>query len=40
LDYKYPKNFSPKTGNIKKRSGGGFPSFLSPNIKRKCNKIE
>jgi len=40
LDYKYPKNFSPKTGNIKKRSGGGFPSFLSPNIERKCNKIE
>jgi hypothetical protein len=40
LDYKYPNNFSPKRGNIKKKRGGGFPSFLSPNIERKCNKIE
>jgi hypothetical protein len=40
LDYKYPNNFSPKRGNIKKKRGGGFPSFLSPNIERKCNKIK
>ena len=27
-------------GSVKKKRGGGFPSFLSPNIERKCNKIK